>query len=204
MKKLIFKYGSMNSSKTAQALMTRYNYEAKGSRVWLIKSSADTRDGTDILRSRIGLQASAFVVTPGMNVKDIYDLPAWLKAGIDEGKTVLSCGFEDDVEDEAAAEYMLSRLSEAVMWSDNAGDLYMDYLWTQDDDGEYVLCIYLEYYGENSGYDVTDSEQEKIDEAVEEVFGEMDDWKDEERYADDVWKTEEEVSSILAAALDIM
>ena len=74
MKKLIFKYGSMNSSKTAQALMTRYNYEAKGSRVWLIKSSADTRDGTDILRSRIGLQASAFVVTPGMNVKDIYDL----------------------------------------------------------------------------------------------------------------------------------
>ena len=99
---------------------------------------------------------------------------------------------------------MLSRLSEAVMWSDNAGDLYMDYLWTQDDDGEYVLCIYLEYYGENSGYDVTDSEQEKIDEAVEEVFGEMDEWKDEERYADDVWKTEEEVSSILAAALDIM
>ena len=48
-------------------------------------------------------------------LKDIYDLPAWLKAGIDEGKTVLSCGFEDDVEDEAAAEYMLSRLSEAVM-----------------------------------------------------------------------------------------
>lgn len=137
-------------------------------------------------------------------LKDIYDLPAWLKAGIDEGKTVLSCGFEDDVEDEAAAEYMLSRLSEAVMWSDNAGDLYMDYLWTQDDDGEYVLCIYLEYYGENSGYDVTDSEQEKIDEAVEEVFGEMDEWKDEERYADDVWKTEEEVSSILAAVLDNM
>ena len=140
-------------------------------------------------------------------LKDIYDLPAWLKAGIEEDKTVLSCGFEDDVEDEAAAEYMLSRLSDAVMWSDNAGDLYMDYIWTQDDDGKYVLCIYLEYYGSSYNYEVSDSEQEKIDEAVEEVFGDFDEWydggSDDIVWDDnDVWKSDEEVSSILAAALD--
>ena len=74
MGKLVFKFGAMGSSKTAQALMTRYNYEAKGTRVWLVKSSADTRDGADILRSRIGLQANAFVITPGMNVKDLYEV----------------------------------------------------------------------------------------------------------------------------------
>ena len=74
MSKLVFKFGAMGSSKTAQALMTRYNYEAKGTRVWLVKSSADTRDGADILRSRIGLQASAFVITPNMNVKDLYEV----------------------------------------------------------------------------------------------------------------------------------
>ncbi len=74
MGKLVFKFGTMSSSKTAQALMTRYNYEAKGTRVWLVKSSADTRDGADILRSRIGLQASAFVITPNMNVKDLYEV----------------------------------------------------------------------------------------------------------------------------------
>ena len=74
MSKLIFKYGAMGSSKTAQALMTRYNYEAKGTRVWLVKSSTDTRDGADILRSRIGLQASAFVITPGMNVKELFEV----------------------------------------------------------------------------------------------------------------------------------
>ena len=74
MGKLIFKYGSMGSSKTAQALMTRYNYEAKGTRVWLVKSSTDTRDGADVLRSRIGLQASAFVITPGMNVKELFEV----------------------------------------------------------------------------------------------------------------------------------
>ena len=30
MAKLYFKYGAMGSSKTAQALITRYNYEEKG------------------------------------------------------------------------------------------------------------------------------------------------------------------------------
>ena len=74
MGKLIFKYGAMDSSKTAQALMTRYNYEEKGTRVWLVKSSADTRDGADILRSRIGLQANAFVITPSMNVKQLFEV----------------------------------------------------------------------------------------------------------------------------------
>ena len=74
MGKLVFKYGAMGSSKTAQALMTRYNYEAKGTRVWLVKSATDTRDGAEILRSRIGLQANAFVVTPGMNVKELFEV----------------------------------------------------------------------------------------------------------------------------------
>ena len=42
----------MGSSKTAQALITKYNYEENDMKVWLLKPSADTRDGADILRSR--------------------------------------------------------------------------------------------------------------------------------------------------------
>ncbi len=57
MAKLYFKYGAMGSSKTAQALITKYNYEENDMKVWLLKPSADIRDGIDILRSRIGLQA---------------------------------------------------------------------------------------------------------------------------------------------------
>lgn len=57
MAKLYFKYGAMGSSKTAQALITKYNYEENGLKVWLIKPGADTRDGENILRSRIGLEA---------------------------------------------------------------------------------------------------------------------------------------------------
>lgn len=68
MAKLYFKYGAMGSSKTAQALITKYNYEENGLKVWLIKPSADTRDGETILRSRIGLEAQVEVVGPETDV----------------------------------------------------------------------------------------------------------------------------------------
>ena len=68
MAKLYFKYGAMGSSKTAQALITKYNYEENDLRVWLIKPSADTRDGQQILRSRIGLEAEVEVIPPDMDI----------------------------------------------------------------------------------------------------------------------------------------
>ena len=71
MAKLYFKYGAMGSSKTAQALITQYNYEENGLKVWLMKPSADTRDGAQILRSRIGLEATVDVIAPQT---DIYQL----------------------------------------------------------------------------------------------------------------------------------
>lgn len=72
MAKLYFKYGAMGSSKTAQALITKYNYEENDMSVWLIKPSADTRDGADILRSRIGLQAKVEVMTPATDIFDRF------------------------------------------------------------------------------------------------------------------------------------
>ena len=72
MAKLYFKYGAMGSSKTAQALITKYNYEENGLKVWLIKPSADTRDGADILRSRIGLEAKVTVIPPEMDVYAVF------------------------------------------------------------------------------------------------------------------------------------
>ncbi len=72
MAKLYFKYGAMGSSKTAQALITKYNYEENNLKVWLTKPSADTRDGEKILRSRIGLQAEVETLSPGLNVYDRF------------------------------------------------------------------------------------------------------------------------------------
>jgi len=62
--KLYFKYGTMGSSKTAQALITKFNYEERGMTVWLIKPATDNRDGADTVASRIGLSARAQVIYP--------------------------------------------------------------------------------------------------------------------------------------------
>ena len=70
MAKLYFKYGAMGSSKTAQALITKFNYEERGMRVWLIKPSTDTRDGEDIIRSRIGLAEVSEAIP---NSCDVYE-----------------------------------------------------------------------------------------------------------------------------------
>ncbi len=61
MNKLYFKYGAMGSSKTAQALMCKFNYEQKGFNVFLFKSEIDNRkkdeNGESIVWSRIGLSS---------------------------------------------------------------------------------------------------------------------------------------------------
>ena len=72
MANLYFKYGAMGSSKSAQALITKFNYEELGMTVWLIKPSIDTRDGADLIRSRIGLSCRAEVIAPGQDIKAAY------------------------------------------------------------------------------------------------------------------------------------
>ena len=72
MAKLYFKYGAMGSSKSAQALTTKFNYEEKGMTVWLIKPGTDTRDGADIIKSRIGLQQKAQVIHPDDDIIKAY------------------------------------------------------------------------------------------------------------------------------------
>ena len=57
MAKLYFRYGAMGSSKTANALMVRYNYEERGKNALMLKPSTDTRDGVRTIRSRCGLEA---------------------------------------------------------------------------------------------------------------------------------------------------
>ena len=72
MAKLYFKYGAMGSSKSAQALITKFNYEELGMSVWLIKPSIDTRDGAATIKSRIGLSAEAQIITPGEDIAAAY------------------------------------------------------------------------------------------------------------------------------------
>ncbi len=80
MSKLYFKFGAMGSSKTANALMTRFNYLEKNHSVWLIKPQTDTRDDyTDengnvvtVVKSRIGLSARANVIKESDDITMLF------------------------------------------------------------------------------------------------------------------------------------
>lgn len=75
MAKLYFKYGAMGSSKTAQALMCRFNYMQKGYSVLLLKSSYDNRfeNGKDKIISRIGLEADCVKFSNKENLIKLYN-----------------------------------------------------------------------------------------------------------------------------------
>ena len=91
MAKLYFRYGAMGSSKTANALMVRYNYIERGQKVILLKPRIDTRDGDKKICSRIGLEAPCeyvdeFVKFAGENWKDKKDASAYAAVIIDESQ----------------------------------------------------------------------------------------------------------------------
>ncbi len=71
MAKLYFKFGAMGCSKTAQALITKFNYEERGMKVMLMKPAVDNRDGESVTRSRIGLSAPTLAVS---QTEDLYAL----------------------------------------------------------------------------------------------------------------------------------
>lgn len=77
MAKLYFYYGAMGSSKSANALMAEYNYRERGQKVLLAKTNADTRDGRNVIRSRIGLERECVLLSDVCTMKEnelrVYD-----------------------------------------------------------------------------------------------------------------------------------
>lgn len=69
--KMYFYYGVMGSSKTANALMKKFNFEERGRKVVLMKPSIDNRDGETIVKSRIGLECEALMVGKEDSIKYI-------------------------------------------------------------------------------------------------------------------------------------
>ena len=72
MAKLYFKYGAMGCSKTAQALITKFNYEERGMKVLLMKPAIDDREAAPVVRSRIGLEAPCFMVPDDLDLYKLY------------------------------------------------------------------------------------------------------------------------------------
>lgn len=74
MVKLVFRYGTMNSSKTANLLMVAHNYLAQNKEICLIKPACDTRDGPKSIKSRAfkeGMNCD-LIMDPQMTAIDEY------------------------------------------------------------------------------------------------------------------------------------
>lgn len=74
MAKLYFKYGVVNSSKSANALMTIHNYEEQGMSVYTMKSSIDTRDYNVIKSRAIGSKREVdMLLVPESDIVKIFN-----------------------------------------------------------------------------------------------------------------------------------
>lgn len=68
MAKLYFRYGAMGSAKTANLLMTSFNFEEKGFKVLLIKPSIDDRFSVGYIESRIGIKRKCFLLEKNQSI----------------------------------------------------------------------------------------------------------------------------------------
>ena len=60
----------MGSSKTANALMKKFNFEERGKKVVFLKPSLDTRNGKTLIKSRIGLSSEAVFLDRNSSIAD--------------------------------------------------------------------------------------------------------------------------------------
>ena len=84
--KLWFFYGAMGSSKTADALMKRYNYLERGMKPILLKPKIENRDGEKIVRSRIGLEAECEFVEDFLDYVEKGMFPKYDAIIVDEAQ----------------------------------------------------------------------------------------------------------------------
>lgn len=84
--KLYFRYGTMGSAKTALLLTTAYNFEERGMAYLCFKPMTDTREQTNVIRSRIGIERECLWIKNDTNmyetiadyIADTNVIPEWV------------------------------------------------------------------------------------------------------------------------------
>lgn len=66
--KLYFRYGTMDSAKTAQLLLNAHEYNSRGEFALLLKPTTDTRSGKGLIESRAGLSAPCLDIDSQFNI----------------------------------------------------------------------------------------------------------------------------------------
>lgn len=85
MAKLYFKYGVMGSSKTANAIMTVYNYNSLNQKALIVKPEVDNRTPGNIIESRTGIRYSCLYFSELRNL-DVDKLKEYAAIIVDEAQ----------------------------------------------------------------------------------------------------------------------
>ncbi len=121
-----------------------------------------------------------YAIQNAQTVEDIYAVPGLVKAALDEENGSLFLSF--DPIDEAHAqqvETMMDGIQSFLYDGGTYGDLWMEWRWIHAAGNQYVLAVYISGFEDgNSGYDISDEDQEKIDAAIADAFGSSPDWED--------------------------
>ncbi|MES1195194.1 MAG: thymidine kinase, partial [Opitutus sp.] len=68
MSKVYFYYSAMNAGKSTVLLQSSYNYHERGMLTLLFSPAIDTRAGVGVIKSRIGLEATAHPLPASENI----------------------------------------------------------------------------------------------------------------------------------------
>lgn len=111
---------------------------------------------------------------------DIYTVPRLVKEALDEERGALFLSF--DPIDEAHAqqvETMMDGVNSCLSEDEAYSDLWMEWRWMHATGNQYVLAVYINGFDDSgSGYDISDEDREKIDEAIADAFGVSPNWED--------------------------
>ncbi len=90
MSKLYFRHGTVGSAKTLNLLAVAYNYTQQGKKVILIKPRLDTRFGTEMVRSRAGLEREADLLVEPDTILDVEGMKGLDCVLVDEAQFLSS------------------------------------------------------------------------------------------------------------------
>ena len=96
MAKLYARLGAMGSSKSAQLLMVKHNYESQNKGVFVFTSELDNRSGIGRVTSRVGISSEAYAVKESDDLFQIID--NIVSSDFKTGKDGLSCILVDEVQ----------------------------------------------------------------------------------------------------------
>ena len=111
-------------------------------------------------------------------IKNLYKIPAALREAMDNRDALFSLRFGNDFGEENAAivQEMLNQIQSRIESSELSRDMYMEWSWMPYEKG-WLLAVSMRWYNENEGMpEIPDEAYEKINDALEQAFGDLDDY----------------------------